>query len=347
MIKEEFTCQFDSRKILYEMGFLVGSKVHQKMKGNAFFRLSEDEVDGRLIPSFRDIMDLSLVAVENILRHDYLLYKMGVPVYFWDAFRESWYVNERPWFVRADFVQTDGCFKLLNWHDKRFDGLIDAALLQKIWIGQHVDQLAVAGFPGLVQYNNIHHDVVCLLKKLVPPGGSLNVIYHDGHRGCDCTNFVKYLTYCAGISGIPSTALSLSQANLLGNESVYFAMPDSVSIESRTFLAGKPRMFGEPAWVSLLSNPCFLAILWDMFPHHSNLFPAGWLSQGESFGDGFRYDFRHSVNGCDVIWVDLRSPGHAMKEVIACWGVDEHFSGFMIYQQQSKEGQSCFSHVIF
>ncbi|WP_019515376.1 glutathionylspermidine synthase family protein [Sphingomonas sp. Mn802worker] len=278
-----------------------------------------------------ELYRLFIAAGDVIVDDPKLLTRFGIPQIFHRAIRAAW-ENEPPAlnFGRFD-LGYDGVNspKLFEFNCDTPTSLLEAAVIQWSW--------KEAQFPRLDQFNSIHDKLVAKWRDIadhLPPVVHFAHVSDEAGEDTVTTSYLRDTAQAAGIATVPilvddlgwdserrcfvdmaeqriEAAFKLYPWEWLTNEA--FAPQLLESFEDTLWM--------EPIWKMIWSNKAVLAVLWQLFPGHSNLLKA---SFDIPYGDAVAKPLlaREGAN------VSIRRAGAVIAETVGDYGEE----GF-IYQE--------------
>lgn len=251
---------------------------------SACYRFSLREIE-EIEAATAELYRLFLAAGEHVLASD-LLGSFGIPEPAWAAIRRAW--DEEPPalnFGRFDLGYTgDGPPRLFEFNCDTPTSLVEAAVIQWDW--------KEAVFPALDQYNGLHEKLVARWRDIAPllPGGHVHFAHVADAAGED-TVTIAYLRDTAQAAGLATAAIRMEDIGWNHDARRFVDLRDQVIencfhlypwewLLAEDFAPALLESLGgtrwiEPIWKMIWSNKAILPVLWELFPGHPNLLPAG------------------------------------------------------------------------
>lgn len=244
------------------------------------YQFSANQIDD-VDDTVNELHRLCLAAVEHVVTHAHLFDRLGIPPAFVPYIIDSWRRREATLYGRFDLAY-DGKSppKLLEYNADTPTSLLEASLVQWDWL-QSVR-------PGADQFNAIHERLVEAWRRAADQGlGWQNTVHFSAFPIPEDLATTWYLKETAEEAGLNTHFLTIEDIGWNGQS---FTDLDEVPIlslfklypwewlvreEFGPHILKKGTRFLEPAWKMILSNKGILPILWELFPDHPNLLPAG------------------------------------------------------------------------
>ncbi|WP_233281395.1 glutathionylspermidine synthase family protein [Sphingomonas changnyeongensis] len=249
------------------------------------FTLAEIEM---IEAATEDVYRLFLAAGERIAGDRALMARFGIPDWCMDAVAASW--HDRPPALdhgRFDFGY-DGISApaLFEFNCDTPTALLETAVIQWNW-KEDV-------FPGHDQFNSLHERLIDAWRRVAGalPGGRLwfGHVADEAHEDTITTTYLRELAETAGIEtlGVVIDDIGLDAAGRIvdGDDRLISAIFKLYPWEwivaepfGRDIVRHLPdTLWIEPIWKMIWSNKAILPVLWEMFPGHPNLLPAGFTA---------------------------------------------------------------------
>lgn len=224
-------------------------------------------------------------AGERISGDERLLRLCGIPDHYHDAVRLSW----RQQGPALDYGRFDlawdgnGPPKLLEFNCDTPTSMLETAIVQWHW--------KEAVFPAADQLNSLHEALLARWEALAPklPGQRcwFTHVSDPAHEDTITTTYMRDLAMQAGCD---TRAVLIDQIGIDASGRIVdqddYVITALFKLYPWEWLAAEdfgakivPHLSAthwlEPVWKMIWSNKAVLTILWDMFPNHPNLLPAG------------------------------------------------------------------------
>lgn len=255
---------------------------------SAYWELSAAEVDA-LDDAAVDLHGLCLEAAGWAIDND-RLEPFGITGHAAELVRESWRRREPSLYGRFDFAWTgEGPPKLLEYNADTPTSLFETAIVQWTWLQDR--------FPDADQFNSLHERLLdrfaALAAQVTPDEAerrSLHLASVTPHAEDEGT--VRYLAAVALEAGFATKTLGMGDIGWTGSafvdlenqpiERLFKLYPWEWLVAEAFGAHLHPDRIGvlEPAWKMVLANKAILSLLWEMYPDHPNLLPAGFAAEG-------------------------------------------------------------------
>jgi glutathionylspermidine synthase len=255
----------------------------------AFWQFTPAEIDGFERVS-NELHQMCLAAVEAVIA-DRKLPLFGITGLAAELVQESWARKDPHLYGRLDLAYDgSGPPKLLEYNADTPTSLFEAAIVQWYW--------KEALFPGKDQFNSLEEGLIDRFQHLLRGIPSQDPRRHL-HMSCILPNLedegnLKYLEACAIDAGFTTTRLDIADIGWDSQTERFVDLDEQVI--ARMFklypwewmvreefgrnIPASLTQFIEPAWKMILSNKAILAQLWEMYPYHDSLLPAGFDQAG-------------------------------------------------------------------
>lgn len=232
-----------------------------------------------------EVKSLYRAAGERIAGDENLLSICGVPSSYHQAVCEAWQ-NQGPAldYGRFDFAWNgQGAPKLLEFNCDTPTSMLETAIVQWYWKEEV--------FPAGDQLNSLHERLLERWQHILPQlEGGRCWFTHVGdpvHEDTITTTYMRDLAMQAGCEthavlidqiGIDSAGRIVDQDDNLITALFKLYPWEWLAVEDfgeRILPHLDKTIWLEPVWKMMWSNKAVLAVLWEMFPGHPNLLPAG------------------------------------------------------------------------
>jgi glutathionylspermidine synthase len=269
-----------------EYGFpfhTVGGEVYWDESVAWSFTLAEIE-NGLEAPT-AELERLCLAFVEEALKREATMTRLGVPEAFHAFVRDSWARGDRNLYGRFDLAWDGaGQAKLLEYNADTPTSLFEASIFQWTWVE---DQMAAGVLPaGSDQFNSLHERLVSALAQ-VKHGEPYMLHCAAVADSQEDMATIAYLADCARQAGMGSRELAIGDIGVTAEGQFTDLLDAPIEVlfklypwewlfgEAFAVHLGRSRtQFIEPPWKALLSTKALLPMLWEMAPNHPNLLPA-------------------------------------------------------------------------
>ncbi len=263
----------------------------------AYYQLTLAQVENDLEDPTQELHGMCMDLVDQVVRSEALLDRLGIPPAYYDLIRESWLEGHPHLYGRMDFSYNGtGPAKLLELNYDTPTSLYEAAAFQWGWLEQCIARGTVPARAD--QFNNIDtrlHEAFAALNIKHP-------FYFASMKGSvEDKATTDYLRLIADKVGIESRHIDIEDIGLLEGRFVDLEdrwIPHLFKLHAWEFIfqedfgaaiAASDTQFFEPAWKAILSNKGVLPLLWELHPGHPNLLashldpnpsatvPKGWV----------------------------------------------------------------------
>ncbi|RPE71604.1 glutathionylspermidine synthase [Pacificibacter maritimus] len=223
-------------------------------------------------------------AVDQIVKSEELLEKLGIPNAHFDLIRNSWAQGAPELYGRFDLAYDgSGPAKMLEYNADTPTSLFESASYQWTWLE---DQLRLGVLrAGDDQFNGIHEALVTRFAQVFESGMDVHFTAAQGNAEDYAT--VEMLGWAAREAGLGAHYFDLEklgvsqdgqfiddQDRVIGTLFKLYPWEDMLEDEFAKHIQTSECDFIEPAWKAVLSNKGILPVLWSMFENHPNLLPA-------------------------------------------------------------------------
>ena len=250
----------------------------------AYYCFTLQQIEQDLEDPTAELESLCLDLVEQVVRDEALLTRLGIPASFHDLVAQSWQAGDRNLYGRFDLAYDGtGPAKLYEYNADTPTALFESAVFQWDWLEQARRQNIIPLQAD--QFNSIHEKLLEALPQLQLNPGALHFTCWEDH--IEDRGTVRYLDDCAQQAGFETHFVHIEEIGLDKQErfldgqdrpidnlfKLYpwewlFADPFGVHIATSNCC------FIEPPWKAVLSNKAILPLLWQKEPGHPNLLPA-------------------------------------------------------------------------
>jgi glutathionylspermidine synthase len=363
----------DLDKIAKENGFefhVIDGEKYWDESVRYEFTLQQIETDIEDPTNELHMMCLSLV--DEIVRSEELLTKLGIPKNQWDYVNRSWFNAEQHLYGRIDLAYDGtGPAKLYELNYDTPTSLYEAGYFQWIWLEDMIKTGIIKG--DVDQYNSIQDTLIEALFY-----SKVNVI-EDNTLILSCVKdskedlgTIQYIRDCAIQAGLNTDIVfiedicSTQEGQYCTNKWDYihylfklYPWEFMMNEEFGKLLPNSNTTFFEPPWKSVLSNKGMLPLLWSKFKNHPNLLecyfddqlngsiPHGWVKkpifsrEGANIAiidnNGFVTTSDGPYNDCTNIWQKF----HPLPNIegnyplIGSWVIGDRACGMGIREDSS------------
>jgi glutathionylspermidine synthase len=274
---------------------------------SAYYELTLEQIE-TIESATQQLTTICLQAVPAILRSDRRLRQFGIPEQYWPWLRQSWEMGQPTIYGRFDlWYSGQGMPQLLEYNADTPTALAEAAVAQWFWLEDV--------HPDLDQYNSIHERLIDAWRSVAAQGHRrVHFTALSGHP--EDFGTVQYLRDTAQQAGLLTEYLPIEQVAFdrhrkvfVGSrgealEAVFKLYPWEWLLreEFGPLLPYAPTRWIEPPWKMVLSHKALLAVLWEMFPNHPCLLPAGF--RPEDVGPNFIRKPFLGREGSNIAWYE-------------------------------------------
>lgn len=275
------------RTLAQQYGFIFHSLYGEPYwDESACYQFSLAQVENDIEAPTAELHQMCLHLVEQIVRDEEKLQRMGVDAKYWSLIADSWQRRDPSLYSRMDLVYSgSGPAKLLENNADTPTSLYETGFWQWLWLEQQVD---AGKLPRQAdQFNSLQEKLVNRFAQLAHQLPLTACHFCCSQDSLEDRATVQYLQDCARAAGIDDHFLYMEDIGL--SESGHFTdLSDRVIqhcfklypwefIFQENFasaLESAEVQWLEPPWKALLSNKAILPMLWQAFPQHPNLLPA-------------------------------------------------------------------------
>ena len=244
---------------------------------SVFYRFRSWQID-EIERVTNELHEKCLEAAQFVIDHDRFA-DFGIPPAAVPAIRDAWEAEPPAIYGRFDFSY-DGKTppKLLEYNADTPTALLEASVIQWYWLQD------VA--PREDQFNSIHERLVAKWKELIDYIPSRPLYFAHTNDEEDLMT-ATYMRDTAEQAGFPASVLLMKEIGWDSGRRCFVDLDEKrIGAVFKLYpwewmlheefgphaleLSGQVQWI-EPIWKMLLSNKAILAILWEMFPGHSNL----------------------------------------------------------------------------
>jgi len=247
---------------------------------SAYYKFNMNEID-ELEKVTNDLFEMCLTAVQYVIDND-LFDKLSINRELVPLIIRSWEDEEPSVYGRFDLVY-DGINppKMLEFNGDTPTSLYEASVVQWYWL-QEV-------FKDKDQFNSIHEKLISYWKGCQEYFNGEAIHFASIDTIEDFTT-VEYLRDTADQAGLKTKSIGINEIGWDKETNEFVDKEDQTIVnifklypwEWLIHEAFGPNLLSdsrrtkwiEPAWKAILSNKGILAILWELFPDHTNLLPC-------------------------------------------------------------------------
>jgi glutathionylspermidine synthase len=288
MLRREIKQRPDLDKIAQECGFnfhTIDGEVY--WDESRYYQFTLAQIENDLEKPTKDIHDMCLGLVDEVVNSEALLKKLAIPQHLWDWVAESWKNNDPSLYGRLDFAYggAGSSAKLYELNYQTPTSIFEAAFFQWNWLSDQVERGNLARRSN--QFNFLQEQLVHRFAAMKP-----KLRGHKIHFACakdtdEDKGTVDYLRDCAHQAGLETAFVYVEDigattfnefADINGNVimNLFWLYPWEMAWEDpySSMLTQNTTMYLEPAWKCILSNKGILPLLWERHRGHPNLLPS-------------------------------------------------------------------------
>ena len=275
------------RALAQQYGFIFHSLYGQPYwDETACYQFTLAQVENDIEAPTAELHQMCLHLVDQIVRDDEKLQRMGVDAKYWSLIADSWHRRDPSLYSRMDLVYAGaGPAKLLENNADTPTSLYETGFWQWLWLEQQVNAGKLPRHAD--QFNSLQEKLVNRFAQLAHQLPISACHFCCSQDSLEDRATVQYLQDCARAAGIDDHFLFMEDIGL--SESGHFTDLGDRVIEHcfklypwefifqesfASALESAEVQWLEPPWKALISNKAILPLLWQAFPHHPNLLPA-------------------------------------------------------------------------
>ncbi|MEA1676630.1 glutathionylspermidine synthase family protein [Nitrospirillum sp. BR 11163] len=290
--RPDWIARIESQGLTYHsLGLLPGSEADGLWwDESAAYAFTVGEID-RLEAATNTLHQLCLRAVAAVVATPRLMDRFGLSSAYRAYVIDSWRRGDPALYGRFDLAFNPDREelaepKMLEYNADTPTTLIESAVVQWFWLRDVL--------PDADQFNSIHERLIARWRDIggrLPPGASVHLSSYADYE--EELRTVEYLVDTARQAGLDSAHLPITQmgwdrdtARFVDEArrplALWFKLYPWEWLAAERFGAHLPTanlMVVEPPWKMLLSHKAILTVLWDLFPGHPNLLPAGFSAE--------------------------------------------------------------------
>lgn len=258
---------------------------------SSMYMFTLDQVENDIEDPSTELHSMCKEAVNEIVKSEELMIKMGIPPNMLDYVKNSWSNKEQELYGRFDLAY-DGInpVKMLEYNADTPTSLFEASQFQWSWLEDKVEDGTLP--PNSDQFNNIYDSLVERFKEMFLPGEDIHFTSVGGLENLEDYGTVETLAWTARDAGLGAHYTKLEdiglseseqfvddQSRVIGSLFKLYPWEDMLFDDYSQYLKNARCRMIEPAWKSLVSNKGILPVLWKMFPGHKNLLPSYWANE--------------------------------------------------------------------
>lgn len=295
------------------------------------FTLREIEED--IEPVAERLHQMCLDLVDEVVRSDALMTRLGIPPPHREFVAESWRTRQPSLYGRFDLAY-DGCApaKLYEYNADTPTSVFECATFQWMWLEEMLANGKLP--PGTDQFNSLYEKLLERFRFVFPKGGFVH--FAADASAVEDRQTVRFFEDLALQAGIDPKFVEMKDIGLnaagrfVDNEG--FELQAAFKLYPWEFMlreAYAPMLktadvrWIEPAWKSILSNKGILPLLWERYTDHPNLLPAWFEGDTGASALGSTY-VRKPLFSREGANIELVREGHAEPYLDAGYGEEGH-----------------------
>lgn len=267
------------------------------------YEFTLEEIETKIEDPTNEIHMMVMSLMDDIVRSDEKMQKLGIPEEHWNTVHESWFNGDQHLYGRIDLAY-DGTndAKLYELNYDTPTSLYEAGYFQWMWLEDmkqrgHISQTAD-------QYNLIQDNLIeamAIVKKQIR---EQKLFFSCVKEHKEDFGTIAYLMDCAAQAGINTDVVFIEDIGIteegwfatdkwdvISNVFKLYPWEHMMVEEYGKFIKSSATTFYEPAWKAVLSNKGILPLLWAKFQNHPNLLecyfddqlrgsvPKGWVKK--------------------------------------------------------------------
>ncbi|TWB44197.1 glutathionylspermidine synthase family protein [Nitrospirillum pindoramense] len=285
--RPDWTRRIEAQGLTYHsLGLPPGGEDGLWWDESAAYAFTAAEID-HLEAAANTLHQLCLEAVAAIVATPALMDRFGLSLAYRAYVIESWRRGDPALYGRFDLAfnpdrEDVAEPKMLEYNADTPTTLIESAVVQWFWLRDVL--------PDADQFNSIHERLIARWREIgrrQPPGALVHLSSYADYE--EELRTVEYLVDTARQAGLNATHLPITQVGWDKGKKrfvdeqrrplgLWFKLYPWEWLAAERFGAHLPTAdmtVVEPPWKMLLSHKAILTVLWDLFPGHPNLLPAG------------------------------------------------------------------------
>jgi glutathionylspermidine synthase len=249
----------------------------------AYYAFTLDQIERQIEQPTSEIDAMCLELVAHAIEDERTLRRLKIPEAFWPLISESWYRDDASLYGRLDLSYDGrGPPKLLEYNADTPTSIFETAVFQWTWLEQAIERQIIPVHAD--QFNSIHERLIDAWKKL---GQGRHLHLAGMTESTEDAGTLAYLEDAARQAGLATTAIDIEDIGWRDDGNFVDLDERTIELAFKLYpwewmfhdafgarLIKAPTRWIEPPWKAVLSNKGILALLWEMFPGHSNLLPA-------------------------------------------------------------------------
>jgi len=284
MIRREIKQRPDLDQIAKSCGFnfhTIDGEVY--WDESKYYQFTLQQIENDLEKPTKNIHDMCLDLVADVVKSEQLLRKLAIPEHLWDWVAESWKNGDPSLYGRLDFAYGGKSpAKLYELNYQTPTSIFEAGFFQWNWLSDQVERGFLPRHSN--QFNFLQEQLVHRFAKMKTKLRNEPVYFACAKDTDEDKGTVDYLRDCAHQAGLKTGFVYVEDigattfnefADLNGNIilNLFWLYPWEMAWEDTyaKLLTKNTTMYLEPAWKCILSNKGILPLLWDKHKGHPNL----------------------------------------------------------------------------
>lgn len=248
---------------------------------DAAYVFTLDQIEHDIEEPTRDLHDMCMDLVAEVVESEPLLERMEIPRSSWDLVRNSWTAGDRHLYGRFDYAYAGKSpAKLLEYNADTPTSVFETAYFQHNWL---MDQIDLGILPKETdQFNYLQESLIEAFSSY-----GKRSIFHFAcwTESSEDRGTATYLMDCAVQAGHRTVLLDIQEIGVDAQgrftdkqdrviDRCFKLYPWEDMLRESFAKRLQPGVFVEPAWKCVLSNKAILPLLWQRHANHPNLLPS-------------------------------------------------------------------------
>lgn len=270
---------------------------------SVYYQFTMDQIEKDIEDVTNELHMMCMSLVDDIVRSEELLTKLGIPQQQWDLVNKSWFNSDIHLYGRIDLAY-DGTSpaKLFELNYDTPTSLYEAGFFQWVWLEDMVNRGIIN--PNADQFNSIHDTLIDAMNYIRPSIGDNTLFFSCVAGHLEDYGTIQYLRDCAIQAQINTDVVFIENISITEEgqfctdnwDLIHYLFKlypwEHMMVEEYAkYLPQSSTTFFEPPWKAVLSNKGMLPLLWRKFKNHPNLLecyfddqlngdiPHGWVKK--------------------------------------------------------------------
>lgn len=263
----------------------------------SMYRFTLKQVENDIEDPSTELHDMCRQAVNEIVKSEELMTRMGIPSNMMDYVKNSWKSGEKELYGRFDLAY-DGKSpaKMLEYNADTPTSLFEAGSFQWTWLEEAIERGIIPKESD--QFNRIYDAMVERFQQLFDKGENIHFTSVGGRDNVEDFGTVETMAWAAADAGMKTHYVEIEEIGVstagqfaddkdrvIGSLFKLYPWEDMLRDDYGQYLASSGIRMLEPAWKALVSNKGILPVLWKMFPGHKNLLPSYWATEAHGMSN--------------------------------------------------------------